>query len=377
MNNRTPLYETHVASGARMVPFGGWDMPVQYPNGIIHEVRHARSDVGIFDVSHMARMEFSGRDAGRFLDTVLSVRASRLEHGQARYHVICNENGGIIDDAIVYDLETDRYLLIVNAGNADTVRAWLSSQMNRFCESDDVDIDRKDITDDIAMIAVQGPSAVAMVDSLTDGEASKIDRFHVGEVTIDGERILASRTGYTGEDGFEIMFDSSHSAEIWRLLVDSGATECGLGARDVLRLEAGLMLHGSDMTVENNPYEAGLRWTVRPNRPEYIAGEALRNIHDVGTSRRIAGLVMLSRGIARHGHTILADGKEVGIVTSGTFSPMLNQAIAMGYIDIAHADTGNAVQVNVRGRMVDAEVMKLRLFTAAKIKTITSTMCAP
>ena len=362
MNNRTPLYETHVASGARMVPFGGWDMPVQYPNGIIHEVRHARSDVGIFDVSHMARMEFSGRDAGRFLDTVLSVRASRLEHGQARYHVICDENGGIIDDAIVYDLETDRYLLIVNAGNADMVRAWLSSQMNRFCESDDVDIDRKDITDDIAMIAVQGPSAVAMVNSLTDGEASKIDRFYVGEVTIDGERILASRTGYTGEDGFEIMFDSSHSAEIWRLLVDSGATECGLGARDVLRLEAGLMLHGSDMTVGNNPYEAGLRWTVRPNRPEYIAGEALRNIRDAGTPRRIAGLVMLSRGIARHGHTILADGKEVGIVTSGTFSPMLNQAIAMGYIDIAHADIGNAVQVNVRGRMVDAEVVKLPFY---------------
>ena len=362
MNNRTPLHETHVANGARMVPFGGWDMPVQYPDGIIHEVRQVRNDVGIFDVSHMARLEFRGADAGRFLDTVLSVRASRLEHGLGRYHVICNEDGGIIDDAIVYNLAENRLLLVVNAGNADTDRAWLTSQMNAFAADGDVDVELVDRSLDNAMIAVQGPNAVSMLDELTGDEAGLTTRFHAGEATLDGERILTVRTGYTGEDGFEIMFDSAHAPGIWNLLIDSGATECGLGSRDVLRLEAGLMLHGSDMTVENNPYEAGLRWTVRPNRAEYIAGEALRKIRDEGTPRRIAGFVMRSRGIARHGHSINVNGDEVGVVTSGTHSPTLGVAIAMGYIDIAQSEIGTAVQIDVRGRMVDAEVVKLPFY---------------
>ena len=362
MNKKTPLYETHVAAGARMVPFGGWDMPVQYPGGIIHEVRQVRNDVGFFDVSHMARLEFRGADAGRFLDTVLSVRASRLEHGLGRYHVICNEEGGIIDDAIVYNLADARFLLVVNAGNADTDRTWLRSQLNAFAADDDVDMELVDRSLEIAMIAVQGPNAVSMLDGLTGGEAGLIERFHAGEATLDGERILAVRTGYTGEDGFEIMFDSSHAPGIWSMLVDSGATECGLGARDVLRLEAGLMLHGSDMTVDNNPYEAGLRWTVRPNRAEYIAGDALRRIRDEGTPRGIAGFVMKSRGIARHGHTIHVNGDEVGVVTSGTHSPTLGVAIAMGYIDIAHSEIGTAVQIDVRGRKVEAEVVQLPFY---------------
>ena len=345
-----------------MVPFGGWDMPVQYQDGIIHEVRQVRNDVGIFDVSHMARLEFRGADAGKFLDTVLSVRASRLEHGLGRYHVICNEKGGIIDDAIVYHLAENRFLLVVNAGNADTDRAWLRSQLIAFEASGNVDVELVDRSNEIAMIAVQGPNSVSMLDGLTGDEAGLTSRFHAGEATLDGERILTVRTGYTGEDGFEIMFDSDHAPAIWELLVESGATECGLGARDVLRLEAGLMLHGSDMTVENNPYEAGLRWTVKPNRSEYIAGEALRKIRDNGTPRRIAGFVMRSRGIARHGHPIRVDGDEVGVITSGTHSPTLESAIAMGYVDIAHSEIGTEVQIDVRGRMVDAEVVQLPFY---------------
>ena len=372
MTKRTPLYETHVASGARMVPFGGWDMPVQYPNGIIHEVRQVRNDVGIFDVSHMARLEFTGADAGRFLDTVLSLQASRLEHGLGRYHVICNEDGGIIDDAIVYNLAENRFLLVVNAGNGDTDRAWLTSQMNAFVADGHVDVELVDRSLDNAMIAVQGPNAVSMLDELTDDEAGLTTRFHAGEATLDGERILTVRTGYTGEDGFEIMFDSAHAPGIWNLLIDSGATECGLGARDVLRLEAGLMLHGSDMTVENNPYEAGLRWTVRPNRAEYIAGEALRKIRDEGTPRRIAGFVMRSRGIARHGHSIHVNGDEVGVITSGTHSPTLGVAIAMGYIEFAQSEIGTAVQIDVRGRMVDADVVKLPFYRSDRPKKPTA-----
>ncbi|MXX91967.1 MAG: glycine cleavage system aminomethyltransferase GcvT [Chloroflexi bacterium] len=362
MNKRTPLYEAHVASGATMVPFGGWEMPVRYPTRILHEVGQVRNDVGIFDVSHMARLEFTGADSGRFLDTVLSVRASRLEHGQGRYHMICNEDGGIIDDAIVYNLEADRYLLVVNAGNADVDKEWLSLQKGRFIEREGGDVDYVDRTDEIAMIAVQGPNAVAMLGEMTNGETDAIGRFHAGEATLDGERILAARTGYTGEDGFEIMFDSSHAPTIWAMLIEAGATRCGLGARDALRLEAGLMLHGVDMTVENNPYEAGLRWTVRPNRSEYLMGEVLRKIRDAGTSQKIAGFEMRSRGIARHGHAISIDGEEVGVVTSGSHSPTLGSAIAMGYIDIEHAELGTGVQIDVRGKTVEAEVVPMPFY---------------
>ena len=356
---RTPLFDSHVAADARMVPFGGWDMPVQYPDGIIHEVRQVRTNVGLFDVSHMARFEFSGEGSGDFLDTVLSVRASRLRHGQAKYHLICNANGGIIDDAIVYNLETERYLLVVNAGNADTDREWLLPELGDFNDSKGRDVTFIDLSARIAMIAVQGPNAVAMIDSLSDGEANAIRRFRAGELTIDGERILAARTGYTGEDGFEIMCDSNHSATLWQLLTDNSAAPCGLGARDVLRLEAGLMLHGSDMTVENNPYEAGLDWTVQADRPEYIASEGLRAIREAGAVKRIAGFKITGRGIARHGHPILSDGGVVGEVTSGTFSPTLGGAIGMGYIPIELTQLGTPLTIDVRGRHVAAEVAAL------------------
>lgn len=341
-----------------MVPFGGWDMPVQYGDGIIHEVNQVRNNVGIFDVSHMARLEFAGAASGRFLDTTLSVRASRLGHGQGRYHMICNEEGGIIDDAIVYNLDADRYLLVVNAGNADVDKGWLSLQKGRFIELEGGDVDYVDRTDEISMIAVQGPNAVAMVGRMTNGETDAIRRFHAGEATLDGERILVARTGYTGEDGFEIMLDSSHATTVWAMLVDAGATQCGLGARDVLRLEAGLMLHGSDMTVENNPNEAGLGWTVKNDSLDYVAGDALRRIRKEGTARRIAGFEMKGRGIARQGHLIFDGDQEIGVVTSGTMSPTLGKALGMGYVRSDLSKPGTRVSIEIRGRKVDAEVVK-------------------
>ncbi len=340
-------------------------MPVRYPTRILHEVAQVRTNVGIFDVSHMARLEFTGKDSGRFLDTVLSVRASRLERGQGRYHLICNEKGGIIDDAIVYNLEEERYLLVVNAGNADIDKEWLSLQMGRFIEREDGEVGYVDRTEEIAMIAVQGPQAVPILGTLTEGETDGIARFRAGEATLDGERILAARTGYTGEDGFEIMFDGSHAPAIWALLVQNGATQCGLGARDALRLEAAFMLHGADMTVENNPYEVGLRWAVRPNRPEYLPGAVLRKIRDEGTARKMTGFAMRSRGIARHGHTIYFEGEEVGIVTSGSHSPTLGWPIAMGYIDVERSEVGTAVQIDVRGRTVEAEVVPMPFYPHA------------
>ena len=393
MTMRTPLYETHIAGGARMVEFGGWDMPVQYSGGIIHEVQQVRRHVGIFDVSHMARFGLDsvvGRDhlpdlpvagdtAAEFLDTVLSGKASNLHEWQARYLVICNENGGIIDDAIVYKIpdaempfaaywDTTRcfvepskhwYLLVVNAGNARDDKEWLLERLETYESSVPTvaDVSFEDISAQTAMIAVQGPHSVELLDSISGGDATDISRYHAGALSLGDIRVLAMRTGYTGEDGFEIICDQDSAASLWEMLVAEGAAPCGLGARDVLRLEAGLMLHGSDMTVENNPYEAGLDWTVRNDSSGYVAGDALRRFRDEGTARGIVGFEMRGRGIARPGHLIFDGDEEIGIVTSGTMSPTLGKAIGMGYVPTALAKPGIPLSIEIRGRKVDAETV--------------------
>lgn len=341
-------------------------MPVQYQHGILHEVEQVRNNAGIFDVSHMGRFEFSKRGSGKFLDTVLSVQASALRHGQAKYHMLCNEKGGIIDDAIVYNLMPERFLLVVNAGNADRDREWLLSKMMQFNQKHGSDIQFTDISQHIAMIALQGPNTGQIMDLISDGEASKIRRFRAGEITILNKRILAARTGYTGEDGFEIMFDVQDSRQIWKLMIDSSAVPCGLGARDVLRLEAGMLLHGSDMTVENNPYEAGLGWTVAPDRAEYIAGEALCAIRDQGVAKRMIGFIVRGRGIARQGYPLIHEDKRVGSVTSGSFSPTLDAAIGIGYIKTPVADANAKIAVEIRGKTVDAEIVNLPFYKPTK-----------
>lgn len=351
---RTPLYDTHIASGARMVPFAGWDMPVQYPDGVIREVNAVRTAAGIFDVSHMARFEITGDYAAHFLDTLLSQPASKLRHGQAKYHVICNAEGGIIDDAIVYNLEPNRYLLVSNAGNAPEVKRWLTDNLSESS----LNAELRDITDDIAMIALQGPRAIELASAISNDDAARIRRFSVGELTMDGERVLAARTGYTGEDGFEVMCDAGHAPTIWELLVQHGAAPCGLGARDVLRLEAGLLLHGSDMTVANNPYEVGLDWTVTPDRAEYIARDALLALRDSNLPRRLTGFKLTGRGIARNGHEVYAGDTHIGTVSSGTWSPTLNSAIGLVMVNSDHAEPGTAIRVDVRGRMVDGMLEK-------------------
>ena len=341
-----------------MVPFAGWDMPVQYPDGVIHEVNAVRTAAGIFDVSHMARIEITGTDSARFLDTLLSQPASKLRHGQAKYHVICDAKGGIIDDAIVYHLEPGRFLLVANAGNAVEVKRWLSDNL----ADSSLDAELLDITGDIAMIALQGPAALGIASEVSGEDAGAIRRFHAGELTMDGERILAARTGYTGEDGFEIMCDSGHAAAIWRRLMEHGAAPCGLAARDVLRLEAGMLLHGSDMTRENDPYEVGLGWTATADRSGYVARDALLAIRDAGTARTLAGFALSGRGIARAGHGVYAGDRRIGVVTSGTFSPTLKCAIGLAMVESAYATLGTRIDVDVRGRMVPGAVAKLPFY---------------
>ena len=261
---QTPLHGLHTAAGGRMAPFGGWDMPIQYPTGILREVAAVRRNAGMFDVSHMGRIEFSGSAATAFLDSLLSANVAKLRRGRSRYHVICDEAGGIIDDAIVYNLAEDRYLLIVNAGNYDAVSAWLATHSNGV-----PDLESEVTTEDVAMIAVQGPEAVELTEKLSDSQVSSLRPFAIVEAEVAGIPCRIARTGYTGEDGFEIMPPADGATSLWMALEEAGASPCGLGARDVLRLEAGLLLHGNDMTVEEQPLRGRSR-TFRPPRLAWL-----------------------------------------------------------------------------------------------------------
>jgi aminomethyltransferase len=353
----TPLHDAHVAVGARMAPFGGWDMPVQYA-GILDEARAVRSRAGMFDVSHMGRVEISGSGASKFLSRVLSSDVSGLKIGRARYGVICNMEGGIIDDAIVYRLAEDRFLLIPNAGNTDAVVEWIS----RWLAADD----RASIlvvTAELAMIALQGPQAAGILSGLTPHDLSRLRPFRAVETVIMDAQALVARTGYTGEDGFELVLAPGDAVRLWEMLLEKGTTPCGLGARDVLRLEAGLALHGNDIDLSTNPYEAGLSRFVDPDRAHYVAGDALRRIRDEGSERSLVGFNMVGRGIARHGHPIMDGSERIGTVTSGGVSPTLDMNIGMGYVPTGFSEPLTRLQIDVRGRLVDAEVTALPFYS--------------
>ena len=350
---RTALYDTHISLGARIVPFGGWEMPIQY-DSILREARAVRSNVGLFDVSHMGRLAIRGRGAAPLLSRVLSVGAISMRAGRARYCLICNEDGGIIDDCIVYRNGAEDFLLVPNAANTAVVTDWL----NRWNTKPDT-VSVTNVTAETAMIAVQGPKAIPMLNKITADDISSVLPFNTIQTQIGGTDALLAHTGYTGEDGFEAIMPAEDAARIWMLLVDEGAASCGLGARDVLRLEAGLLLHGNDMSVDTNPYEAGLDRFVRPDRRGYLARDALLRVRENGVERKLVGFLMTGRGIARHGHAICHDGREIGEVTSGSPSHSLDRNIGLGYVPADYSAVGTRLQIDIRGRLVDAEVTSL------------------
>ncbi len=357
---RTALYDIHVRLGARFVSFAGWDMPVRY-DSIIREAEAVRTNAGLFDVSHMGRVEFEGPGAATLLDSVLSVNVRRMRPGRAHYNVICARNGGIIDDCIVYRLAERKFLLIPNASNTDAVLKWIGEMRSG---SEEVVI--ANVTADVAMIACQGPKARGMVARLASGDISRIRPFRARATRLDGVETFLARTGYTGEDGFEIMLPSADAPAIWESLMELGASPCGLGARDVLRLEAGLLLHGNDMDTTVNPYEAGLEKFVDPDREGYAAGEALRTIRDAGVSRRIVGFKMTQRGIARPGYSVVDGESLIGRVTSGGPSPTLDSNIGLGYLPIAYSAPGTRIAVEIRGRPTQAEITTLPFYRRSR-----------
>ncbi len=372
-NQRTTLYETHVGLGARMVPFGGWDMPVQY-QGTIAEVEAVRQRAGIFDVSHMGRLNIGGPNASGLLDILLTGSASNLRVGRARYCFICNETGGVIDDTIVYRLSDDEFLLIPNAGNRETVALWFDRQLAQHFDGRGVQI--TDRTMATGLIAVQGPRAVSIVDELCEDFApgarlapnpgrapqpSMLRPYAWGRGHIEGRRVFIGRTGYTGEDGFELAVQASHAVSVWQRLTDAGATPCGLGARDVLRLEAGLPLHGHELSQTITPIEAGLSRFVRRDGG-FNGADVLDHQRVYGTPRRLVGLTMPGRSAPRAGYDVLANGKAIGTVSSGSYSPTLDQCIAMAFVDAAHADPNSTLQVDIRGRVSDVSMTEMPFY---------------
>ena len=372
-NLRTTLYETHVAAGARMVPFGGWDMPVQY-QGTIAEVEAVRTAAGLFDVSHMGRLNIAGPNAAGLLDVLLTGSASGLRVGRARYCFICNEQGGVIDDTIFYRLSDDEYLLIPNAGNRAEVALWFDRQLAQHYDGRGVRI--TDRTMATGLIAVQGPRAVDIVDGLCEDfspgarlarnpgrepKPSLLRPYTWGRGHIDGRRVFVGRTGYTGEDGFELAVQSSDAVDIWDRLTEAGATPCGLGARDVLRLEAGLPLHGHELSDTITPIEAGLGRFVRRDGG-FNGADILDHQRVYGTARRLVGLTMPGRSAPRAGYDVLLEGAAVGIVSSGSYSPTLEQCVAMAFVDAAHAEPGTALQVDIRGRAADVSTTELPFY---------------
>ena len=353
---RTALYATHISLSARIVPFAGWEMPVQY-TGILAETKTVREAAGLFDVSHMGRVEIRGADAATFLNRVLSVDVPGLRLGRGRYNVICNQQGGIIDDCIVYRRHEDRFLLIPNAANLDSVIDWLRGWLPA-----DSDLNIEDVTSETVMIAHQGPKAIEMLQGLTSIDLSALRPFATADGRVAGVDTLVARTGYTGEDGVELIMHRDGGPPIWNALMEKGAEPCGLGARDVLRLEAGLLLHGNDMDTSTNPYEAGLDRFVKPDREEYVAGDALRRSRD-GVSRRLVGFTMLQRGIPRPGYVISDGSGPIGRVTSGGPSPTLDTNIGLGYVPIDYSAPDSRFQIEIRGRPVEAVVTPLPFYS--------------
>ena len=341
---KTPLYERHVALGARLVPFAGWEMPVQY-EGVIPEHRAVRTDSGAFDVSHMGELLVEGRGARAFLQTVLSNDLDKIGEGKAQYTLLTNDHGGIVDDLIGYELSPERFLLIVNAANREPDFAWLEERLPG-------EVELRDVSDEYALVAVQGPRALERL-GLPEAPAFT---FADGEVA--GVACTVNRTGYTGEQGVELLVEAGAATELWDRVLDRGVVPCGLGSRDTLRLEVCYPLHGNDITPETDAISAGLGWVCALDK-DFTGADELRRIKEAGPERRLAAFVMEEAAIPRQG-MVIAEGGEV---TSGSHSPMLEVGIGMGYVPAGLAQPGSELTIDVRGRLRRARVVKKPIYS--------------
>ena len=357
----TPLHDRHRELGARLVPFAGYEMPVQYTS-IIEEHRTVRSTIGLFDLSHMGELELRGEEAVALLRYALASDPGALEIGQAQYSMACDADGGIIDDLIVYRRETDRFLVVCNASN----RGAVVQQLTRLLEMGDFGAALDDRSDQTALLAPQGPNAAALVGELTDLDLDAIGNYRSADGVVAGVECLVARTGYTGEDGFELFCDARRARELWEALAVAGerhgAKPCGLGARDTLRLEAGMPLYGNELGRDTNPFEVNLGRVVKLEKGDFVGRAALQAVQQTGPARKLIGLQMVDNAIPRNGYQVRADGVAVGHVTSGTLSPTLGTKIAMALVPADMAGVGNSFEVVVRERPYRSEQVKLPFY---------------
>ena len=358
--HETALIDIHRALGARLIEFGGWLMPVQYV-GILEEHRAVRERAGLFDLSHMGELFVEGDDAGDALAAALVSDPRTLAVGRAQYSMICAPDGGVIDDLIVYRLGEERFLVVANAGNAPAVSEELASRL----------VGWRAILDDrslaTSLVAIQGPLAAGILATLTDIDLAALRYYAIAEGEVAGIPALVARTGYTGEDGFEVFVDWGRAADVWAALAEAGKAAdviaCGLGARDTLRLEAGMPLYGNELDRGTNPFEAGLGRVVKLEKDgDFVGREALARVAATGPAKKLVGLSITGRGIARHGYPVLAGERRTGVVTSGTHSPTLGRPIAMAYVAPGDAEPGTILAVEVREQPVSAEVVPLPFY---------------
>jgi aminomethyltransferase len=357
---KTPFYDIHRSLGAKMLNFHGWEMPLHYSPGIINEHLNTRTNVSLFDVSHMGRFEVKGTDAYDCLQTLVTNDLSKLDNNMALYSPICYENGGIIDDLIIYMIEREKFLIVVNASNREKDLEWIIKHLKSTTIVED-------ITDKIALLALQGPLAQNILEkaALDDLNLNQLKPFNFIITNIFGIECIISRTGYTGEDGFELFFDSS-KIEIWNKLIQLGSTfnikPAGLAARDTLRLEAGLMLYGNDMDENTTPLEVPLKWTVKFEKEEFIGKKALITQQ---LNRKLVGFEVIEKRVARHGNEVLINNKMIGFVTSGTFSPTLKKSIGFCFVPI-YVNPNELIEINIGGKLYKAKVLNITRFYKRK-----------
>ena len=361
----TPLNDEHVALGGKMVPFAGYSMPVQYPTGIKAEHAAVREAAGLFDVSHMGEFIVRGPGALDLVQRISVNDASKIEIGQAQYSAMCLESGCVIDDLIIYRFE-DHYMLVVNAANLAKDWAWVSTHAADF------DVDVEDVSDTTALLALQGPKAREILRPLASLDVDDVKYYRFAEGEVSGIPAVISGTGYTGEDGFELYIPAERAADLWRTLLeqgrDAGLIPAGLGSRDSLRLEVGYALYGNDLDEEHTTLESGLGWVTKIDKGDFMGRDALAAQKEAGVTRRLVGLRLTGKGFPRPGYDVVSDGEVVGHVTSGTVSPTLGYGVALGYVPVELSKAGTEVQVDARGRLVDAVVQRPPFYTEGSIR---------
>lgn len=355
---KTFLYDEHLKLGAKMVDFCGWQMPIQYPSGIVQEHRCVKEQCGLFDVSHMGEVFVTGEEAVYFLQHLVPQDVSKLHDGKALYAQFTTQTGGIVDDLIIYKLEDEKYLLVINASRINEDMTWLEENSKGF------DVKIKNESDSYSMIALQGPNSADVIEKAGLFKHLQPKFFSIQKFELDKVEVFLSRTGYTGEDGFEILMKNDDAPKVWRYLLDIGTEFCispvGLGARDTLRLESALLLYGQDMNSDTTPVEASLGWSIPEGKTaDYLGRDTIVNQLQNGVSKKLVGLVMLERAIPRHNCLIYKNGVRAGIVTSGSISPMLGYGIALGYVDTSKGlKINDEVEIEIRGRLFKAKISK-------------------